>query len=638
MGVFNNFPYTNIHELNLDWVIKEVKDIKSREDEIDSKVEEAKNSAEEAQTSAENAQSSADDALLSANRAYDSAESVSTVVSDVQDYTAGLSEQINRNTSAIEANSARIDSIIALPDGSTTADAELLDIRTGYNGIEYLSAGDAVRTQVENVNNKLIDITGNKILEYNHIGKYIALNGATADVTNFVSLSTYDCVVEACVAGDKFTVTCNGQNATRAWGFVDVNGVVLSVADANATPRNLTVTAPEDSAWFVSNNRKETITPFTFKGEILLKDKVSNMDTKKWQTRNKTATSGDNLHSGVYLEEGLLYVGGNVVSIFGTELPESFIEQAVPNIFLFTTYIYTIGSSKYYQQIIFNNSANEMYYRVFSITSGVYAESRTWTPFQNAHGSPKNKWYILGDSISAGYYSLLQSDVPSGVTPDVTYADGTCAIWDSTLKHNYWGLMNEWFLHRDITNLAIPAQGYLHVAGYNGDSGIDVVRDNSFADAGLITVQWGFNDWHYNMPRGDHNLINSAEPIASMSTDVSNITTINRAIWYCLGVLINKAPNAKIIVQTPFNGWRYGGDFSTKYSINYPLSNSGTLKQIHDDIIYWCDYYGLEYIEGTFNNSIINNVNIKTTIIDGSHPSAEAHKQLARSLWTKVGY
>ncbi len=25
MGVFNNFPYTNIHELNLDWIIKKVK-------------------------------------------------------------------------------------------------------------------------------------------------------------------------------------------------------------------------------------------------------------------------------------------------------------------------------------------------------------------------------------------------------------------------------------------------------------------------------------------------------------------------------------------------------------------------------------------------------------------------------------
>lgn len=74
----------------------------------------------------------------------------------------GVSTQLTTRMSAIEteqtAQDARMDTFVALQQGSTTGDAELTDIRVGANGTTYASAGSAVRGQIGELKSDLTNV------------------------------------------------------------------------------------------------------------------------------------------------------------------------------------------------------------------------------------------------------------------------------------------------------------------------------------------------------------------------------------------------------------------------------------------------------------------------------------------------
>lgn len=93
---------------------------------------------------------------------------IGQIRSEVDELNSNLTSEISRAKETEEVLKSRIDTITSLPEGSTTADAELLDIRVKADGTTATSAGNAVREQFSELKGDLgnlrFSITENNLL------------------------------------------------------------------------------------------------------------------------------------------------------------------------------------------------------------------------------------------------------------------------------------------------------------------------------------------------------------------------------------------------------------------------------------------------------------------------------------------
>lgn len=129
-----------------------------------------------------------------------------------------------------EVMNQRINNLAKLPEGSTTADAELADIRVGHDGTQYDTAGEAVRGQVGSLSSD-IGYLKNSLYEFKEIiteqNGYLNSDGEYVDVDSTHSKSTERMKVHA---GEVFKYKGVGEyNAVSVLYFNSANEIVSSL-------------------------------------------------------------------------------------------------------------------------------------------------------------------------------------------------------------------------------------------------------------------------------------------------------------------------------------------------------------------------------------------------------------------------
>ena len=156
MGLFENFPYTNFHNLNLDWIIKILKNAVAELEEIQTNWESVRDTANTAKTTADAAAVKAENARTTANGAMTKADSAKTQ-SENAELTAEDAQATSRES---DEKAARAEIVAGAAQSTanaakTTADGVDAKATTALeNSTNAVTTANAAKTTADGVDAK----------------------------------------------------------------------------------------------------------------------------------------------------------------------------------------------------------------------------------------------------------------------------------------------------------------------------------------------------------------------------------------------------------------------------------------------------------------------------------------------------
>lgn len=149
-----------------------------------------------------------------------------------------LDKRSTKNTSDIDVERKRIDNIAKLPEGSTAGDAELADIRVAADGTSYDTAGESVRGQINQIDQKYEKETSS--LKEDITAQY----GNVLDNNNLVPDVLFDNLIESWGEDNSWFYNWSGDytyNVSKSKNILYKGFPTLFVELQNATGKAITI-------------------------------------------------------------------------------------------------------------------------------------------------------------------------------------------------------------------------------------------------------------------------------------------------------------------------------------------------------------------------------------------------------------